>query len=115
MTISITDNSATIGSTEYSLPNNSTTLTPQTDDGIYQVFIDCTNLTATEQYELKIKEKATSSGTQRNIIKETITGPVSPDGAVVSGSFIFGHGWDITLKKLQGTDRSISWSIRRVF
>ena len=48
---------ATIGTTEYSLVNNSTTLANSTDVGVYQVFIDLSNLASGDEYEIRIKEK----------------------------------------------------------
>lgn len=103
---------ATISTTEYSLPNNSTTLASITDDGVYQVFIDLANLAVGDEYEIKIKEKVTSGGTQRTVYT------AYQDGAVgepfVTPSLVLLHGWDVTMKKIAGTDRSISWSIRKV-
>lgn len=106
------ENSASISTTEYSLPSNSTTLTPQTDDGVFQVFLDLAAMVAGDQYEVKIKEKVTSAGTQRVIYEATITGTMAPTW--VSPSLVLLHGWDVTVKKLAGTDRSIGWSIRKV-
>lgn len=105
-------NSATISSTEYSLPNNSTTLTPQTGDGVYQAFVDLANLAAGDVYDLRIYEKVTSGGTQRQVYITTFAN-VQP-GPFVSPTLILMHGWDVTLKKTAGTDRSIAWSIRQV-
>lgn len=105
-------NSATISTTEYSLPNNSTTLTPQTGDGVYQALVDLANLAAGDIYDLKIYEKVTSGGSQRVIYRTTFSG-VQP-GPFVSPSLILLHGWDFTLIKTAGTDRSIAWSIRQV-
>lgn len=105
-------NSATISTTEYSLPNNSTTLTPQTGDGIYQAFVDLANMAAGDVYDLRIYEKVTSGGTQRVLFVITFSG-VQP-GPFVSATLILIHGWDFTLKKTAGTDRSIGWSIRQV-
>ena len=107
------ENSATISTTEYSLPNNGTTLTPITVDGVYQAFIDLSALTITEEYELKIYEKVQSAGTQRLVDKRSFSGvQVLPHIAIPS--LILLHGWDITLKKISGTDRTIAWSIRQV-
>jgi hypothetical protein len=36
------------------------------------------------------------------------------DPLFVTPSLIFLHGWEFSLKKLAGTDRSIEWSIRQV-
>jgi len=105
------ENSATISTAEYSLPANTTTGVPtsQTADGCYQVFIDLANLTATEAYELKVYEKITSGGTQRVIYSTVMIGANTP---MVLPAMILLHGWDVTLKKTAGTDRSIAWSIR---
>jgi hypothetical protein len=105
-------NSATISTTEYSLPNNSTTLTPKTTAGVYQAFIDLANLAAGDIFDLKIYEKVTSGGTQRVIYRTTFAN-VQP-GPFVSPTLILMNGFDITLIKTAGTDRSISWSVRQV-
>ena len=105
-------NSASISTTEYSLPNNSTTLTPQTDDGIYQVWIDFGAMTAADVYDVKIYEKVTSGGTQRTVSLSRLSGVQS--GPFVTPSLILLHGWDVTVDKISGTDRTISWSIRKV-
>ena len=47
--------SASIGTTEYDLPSASTTVSAQTTDGIYQLFIDLNALTSTEEYRLRIQ------------------------------------------------------------
>jgi len=105
-------NSATISTTEYSLPNNSTTPASITTDGIYQIWINFSTMTAAEQYEVKIKEKVTSGGSQVTIYHSILEG--TQGGPWVSPSLCMIHGWDVTVKKLAGTDRSIAWSIRQV-
>ena len=106
-------NSASIGTTEYSLTNNSTTIAAQTDDGVYQAFLDLSALTITELYELRVYEKCRSSSTQRVAGRWFLAGPLT-DPVFVIESMIFLHGWDVTLKKISGTDRTIEWSIRKV-
>lgn len=107
------EDSASISTTEYSLPNDSTTLTPITADGVYQVFIDFSAMVAGDTYELKIYEKVQSGGTQRLIATSTLSG-VQGQPHYVSPSLILLHGWDVTLKRLAGSDRTIGWSIRQV-
>lgn len=113
MAITYTNDSATIGTSEYSLPNDSTTLTPQTTDGIFQFWIDFAAMAAGDQYSIKLYEKCDSAGTQRLAEEWILTGaqgkPIFP-----TASFILGEGWDLTVQKLAGTDRSIAWSIRRI-
>ena len=104
---------ATISTTEYSLTGNSTTIQTQTTDGVYQCFLDLTNLTITEIYELKIKEKVISTGTQNTVYRATFTGPQAAPYTSIP-SLLLLHGWDITMDKISGTDRAISWSIRQV-
>lgn len=108
-------NTAAISTTEYDLPSNSTTLSSQTTSGIYQLFLDLTNLTSTEEYRLRIYEKIHSSGDTRRIIQEVIfSGAQSTEPMYVTPALLLMNGWTFTLKKNQGTDRSISWSIRSV-
>lgn len=106
-------NSAIISDIEYSLPNNSTSLTPITTDGVYQVFIDLGAMTLMDQYQIRIYEKVTSGGSQRVIYESIIIGTMADNW--VSPSLILMHGWDVTMKKLAGlADCSIGWSIRGV-
>jgi hypothetical protein len=112
MALTFTNDSASISTTEYSLPNDSTTLTPQTTDGVYQFFIDFANMVAGDQYVVQLKEKYDSTGTQRLIEEWIFTGAQSKP-MFVSPSLILGEGWDITVKRLAGSDRTIAWSIRK--
>lgn len=106
--------SATIGTTEYDLPSASTTVSSQTVDGIYQLYLDLVNLTSTEEYRLRLYEKVRSSDTQRVIQEVIFSGAQTSEPIYVTPSLLFLHGWTFTLKKNQGTDRAIAWSIRRV-
>jgi hypothetical protein len=106
------EDSASIGTTEYSLPNDSTTLTPITVDGVYQAELYFDAMAAADQYQITVYEKVLSSGNQRIYYQAFITGVQSQ--AFVIPSLILMHGWDITVKKLAGTDRTVEWSIRQV-
>jgi hypothetical protein len=106
--------SYTVTTEEYSLPNAGAYSSANgiTTDGIYQVFLDLSAIAAGDEFELKVYEKATSGGTQRLCYIKTFAGtcamPIN-----VTPSLILLHGWDVTLKKIAGTDRSLSWSIRK--
>lgn len=104
---------ATIGQTPLSLPNNSTTLTPRTEDGIFQLFLDRSAVQDGDLFTLKIWEKVTGGGNQQCIATQPVGGYA---GLLpyVTEPYILLHGWDMTLEKTGGTDRSFSWSIRRV-
>lgn len=103
-------NNATISITEYSLPNNSSTLTPMTDVGVFQAFIDVSALTATELYRIKLYE--TLNGVKRVFQHADIAG-AQVDPLYVTPPFSLINGWDMTLTKINGTDRVLAWSIRK--
>lgn len=105
--------SASISTTEYDLPSLSTTKSSLTTDGIYQLFLDLSALTATESYTLRIYEKTRSVSTQR-IVEEIVISGVQSEPVYVTPSLLLMYGWTYTLQKLQGTDRTIEWSIRQV-
>ena len=103
--------SASISTTEYSLTNNSTTLTAQASSAALQIMLDLNALAAGDQYDLKIYEKCRSGGTQRMVDTWTLTGAQS--GPIfVTPTIQVKYGWEVTLKKITGTDRTIEWSLR---
>lgn len=105
--------SASIGTTEYDLPSDSTTVSQQTADGVYQLFLDLSALTATESYRLRIYERVLAGGTQR-VVQDVVLSGVQSEPIYASASLLLMHGWTFTLQKLAGTDRTIAWSIRQV-
>jgi hypothetical protein len=114
MGIAITSDSATIGTTEYSLPAdaNYSSGSPQTTDAVVQAFLDLSALAAGDQFQIAVYEKV-NAGTQRLVgVPAVVVGAQS--GLYVTPAMVLGEGWDITVKKLAGTDRSIAWSIRTV-
>lgn len=106
-------NSATITTTERFLASNSTTATYQTDDGVYQLFLDFNNVAAGDIFQVKVYEKVVAGGNADIVYIDNVTGPLdSPHYA--SPSLILLHGWEFSLVKVTGTDRVIEWSIRKV-
>lgn len=103
---------ATVGLAELSLVSGTTTLQSVTIPGVIQLFIDSTNMASGDEYQIKIKDKIISAGAQENLYVATLDG--KQDTPFVTASLILYHGWDITLVKISGTDRSFSWSIRKV-
>lgn len=106
--------SASISTTEYSLTLASTSGVPasKTDNGYISIWLDLSALAAGDQYELKVYEKVASGGTQRQCWPTTVlTGAQSPPHWFSLPLAVM-HGWDVTLKKIAGTDRTIAWSIR---
>ena len=104
---------ATIGTTEYDLPSNSTVKSAITTNAIVQLFIDLSALTATEEYRLRIYEKCIDGATQK-VIEDVIISGAQTQPIYVTPSLILMHGWTFTLTNNQGTPQSITWSIRQV-
>lgn len=103
----------TIGVTEWSIVNNSSSIATSTAAGWYCCLIDFgTAIAAGDTFEFKVYEKVLSGGTQRLVYSFPVTGvqsaPIWP-----SPTLPLMWGWDMTLKKLAGTDRAISASIRK--
>lgn len=115
MAFAYSENSATIGTTEYSLPANAnySSGSPQTDACYLQIWLDLNALISGDQYEMRIYEKVRSADTQRVVQTITFTG-IQPEPIYVHPALHLRNAWDVTLDKLAGTDRSISWSLRKV-
>lgn len=111
--ITFTNDSASISTSEYSLPNKSTTSVPiaTTTQGKYQFFVDLSNLAAGDQYRFRLYEKYDSGGTAR-LIEEWIFTNAQSKPMFVTPEYSLGQGWDFTGLKLAGTDRTILWSLR---
>lgn len=109
--ITLTQNSATIGTTEFFLASNSTTATYQTADVILQVYLDLGAMAAGDEYLIKIYEKV--DGTNPEVIY-TATKVGAQAEMWVSPAFILGVGWEVSVDKIAGTDRSIPWTLAKI-
>jgi hypothetical protein len=93
------------------------TTTPETTDGIYQVFVGIDPLALGDTIEIRIKEQVLSTSPQRTLLTASV-GPGNPsadDNCWVSPSLILMHGWDVTLDQIGGVvGKLLPWSIRKV-
>ena len=103
----------TVGTTEHSLTTDTAGPDVETSDGIFQCFLDLNALAAGDVFVFKVYERVLTGSTQRLCYVATFSG-VQAQPVWVSPSLILLHGWDMTLDKISGTDRSIDWSIRSV-
>lgn len=102
-----------VTTTEWSLTTDTSGPDADTTDGVFQIFLDVSAIAAGDLFRLRIYEKVRSGDTQRVIYDAYIGGPqMTP--IWVGPSLILMHGWDVTLIKISGTDRTITWSIRQV-
>jgi hypothetical protein len=106
----VATNAATISITEWSLPRNAAfnPASSPADDSSLEAWIDLGNLAAGDAYRVRFYE--TINGTQR--VVEDVT-PVVGDTPVILRRKLLGDGWDVTVVKVSGADRSIAWSIRK--
>jgi hypothetical protein len=113
MTVPFTNvsNSATISTTERSLPANTTTSVPTSQTTAMKkstLAIDRSAMAAGDELKLRVYEKV-NGGTQRVMDTYVMNGTGLIDYFELPA---LGEGWDITLIKTLGTDRAIAWSIR---
>ena len=103
----------TLGATEFSCPNNAnySSGSPITADGVYQVFLDTSDMVAGDELRVRIYEKCRAADTQRIIYESYISGTMADTW--VSPSLILLHGWDVTITATAGTI-AVNWSIRQV-
>ena len=101
-----------VGTTEWSMVNDSSTIAADTTDGVFQVFLDLSDMIAGDQLQIRIYEKVRSGSTQR-IVYESILSGAQSQPIWVSPSLVLMHGWDATLDALAGTI-TVDWSIRQV-
>ena len=106
--------SATITTTEYSCPNNATysAAAAKTTAGVYQVFLDTSDMIPGDQLQIRVYEKCRSVDTQRVIYESILTGGMTDTW--VSPSLILLNGWDVRVTTLAGTTIIVNWSIRQV-
>jgi hypothetical protein len=105
--------SSTIGTTEWDLSTN-TSFTPDADTtkAAIQLWLDLNALAVGDRFRLKLYEKIASGGTQRQVDQWDFVGvQASPLQALPVMVLLW--GWAFTLQKIAGTDRAISWSLRR--
>lgn len=103
-----------ISTTEWSLATDSSydTGDAQTTDGVFQVWLDLSDMVAGDQLQIRGYEKCRSGDTQRIYFEAILTG-AQPAPIWVSPSMILMHGWDFTADALAGTI-TVLWSIRQI-
>lgn len=86
---------------------------PDTTDGVYQLFIDLTNLARGDTIEVQCLEKIVSGGTARLVWEATMSNAQDEPG-FASPSLILMHGWTFQMRQTLGAARTFDWSIRKV-
>ena len=103
-----------VSTTELSIINGTSTIATSTTAGCYQCYLDLSVLDAGDRFEFRVYEKVRSASTQRVVMLATFQHAQGTDGANwVSPPLLLLNGWDMTLKRVAGTDRTIEASIRK--
>jgi hypothetical protein len=111
MATTITADSASISTTEYFINADSTSAEVNTDNMSVSFHLGLENMVAGDQYQIIFYEKAHGSATKRAMFTAVATG-VSED--FVCPAIRVSNGWDIGVKRLAGSDRTIYWTIYEV-
>lgn len=107
-------NTESITSTEWSLTGDDNTLDAITTDGVYQLWLDVSDMITGDELQIRIYEKVQAADTQRVVYQSNLFGPQSPP-IWVSPTLILIHGWDMSLDQIAGTSGiTVTWSIRKV-
>jgi hypothetical protein len=101
-----------VSTTEHSCVTDSAAPQAATADGVFQVFLDVSDMVASDILQIRVYEKCRSGDTQR-VVYECILRDVQAEPIWVSPSLVLMHGWDVTLDALAGTI-TVLWSIRQV-
>jgi hypothetical protein len=102
----------TVSTTEISFVSGTTSLQTITTDGVYQLWLDPSNMLKADEYRIRGYEKALSGTTKRSFVSWTLMG--AQNDCFCTPTFILMNGWDFTIIKIAGTDRAFSASIRQV-
>ena len=86
---------------------------PDTTDGVYQFFVNCTNLANGDTLEIQVLEKVVSAGTA-GLVYEAVLANVQDEPIWASPTLILMHGWTMQIRQTTGTARSFEWSQRKV-
>lgn len=100
-----------VGATEHSCTTDTSGPDTDTTAGVFQVFLDVSDMVAGDQLQVRIYEKVRSGDTQRVVYEAILTG-AQAQPIWVSPSLVLMHGWDVTLDALSGTI-TVHWSIRQ--
>ncbi len=105
--------SETVSTAEHSLTTDTSGPDADSTAGVFQAFLDLNAVAAGDEFEFKVYEKVRTGDTQRAVYSARFLGAQGTP-VWVSPSLILGVGWDMTLKKIAGTDRAVAWRISRV-
>lgn len=100
-----------VSTTEWSLTTDTAGPDAEASDGVFQLFLDVSDMVAGDILQIRLYEKARSGDTQRLAQEWVLTGAQAAP-LWISDAYVLLHGWDFTLDALAGTI-TVNWSIRK--
>ena len=86
---------------------------PQLTDGVFQFFVEVTNMARIDRLVIRLYEKVNDTGDTARKFAEWVLTNQQSDGLWVSPSFMLLFGWRFSLEQTAGTGRAFQWSIRQ--
>lgn len=113
ITVEAVTGTQSVSTTEHSLTTDTSGPDTDTTAGIYQAFLDLNALAAGDIFTFAVYEKVRTGDTQRKVYVASFANAQATP-VWVSPTLILGVGWDMTIIKTSGTDRTINWRISKV-
>lgn len=107
------NDTVSIGTVEWSLTGDDSSLGADTNAGIYLPCIEVDTLDSGDLFRFRTYEKVRSASTQR-VLYEAFIGGLQTLPIWTCPALVLIHGWDMSLVKIAGSDRTLGWSIRRI-
>lgn len=110
MALTTTHDSASISTTEYSLPADTTTGVPTSQTGgmLLQAFIRIASIAAGDLFRVRLYRTINAGQVTLEDWFIDVAKPSWTMPSVILGS---SAGWDLTVIKVSGTDRTVHWTI----
>jgi len=99
-----------VSTTEHSMTTDTAGPDTDTTDGVYQIWLDLSDMVTGDELQIRVYETIISSGII--VFQANLVGAQSPP-IWVSPTLVLGTGWDATLDAIAGTI-TVNWSIRQV-
>lgn len=103
----------TVGASELSVISGTTTLSTDTTDGVFQLWVDAGNMAKGDEFVVRVYEKVEETGGTKKVVFAATLSNVQSE-VFVTPTLILMFGWDCTIQKVAGTDRAFDASIRRI-
>jgi hypothetical protein len=104
-------NDLSVSTTELSCTGGTSTIQDRTDAGVVALMLDCSNIAAGDEFEVKFYERTQASGdTRREVWRSSLTTSTGP--AFMTPLFPVIHGWDFTIIRIAGSNRTFDISVR---